>query len=129
MGAFASVWKKNQVAQVFPLLPCGFPPGCRRAKARWFSGYPKTQLAGSKTRRVFVPDRAFPLAGASAAAWGNAGGSWGGCWHAGFLPCLFGRVPCFADILAYRLFAMQHNGLYSLTVIRYDGLLIGYIII
>lgn len=74
----AAVLKKNQVAQVFPPFSEAPRLGCLRAKARWFSGYPKTQLADDKTRGVvggvLSADRTFPLADALAAVCGNAGG-------------------------------------------------------
>ncbi|SJN22520.1 hypothetical protein FM107_03365 [Sphingobacterium sp. JB170] len=83
----------------------GSPSGCHRAKARWFSGYPKTQLAADKTKRglggVLAADRSFPLAGAVAAAGENTGGCASGGQISSFSPScpLFG-LP-FSLLLGY----------------------------
>src|SRR5690606_2423196 len=66
-GLWPLFWKKNQVAQVFPPLSEAPRKGCRRSKARWFSGYPKTQLAADKTKGdrcgVLAADRRLSTCG------------------------------------------------------------------
>jgi len=70
--SLAAFLEKNQVAKVFSPLPGNPLKGCHRAKASWFLGYPKTQLAAGKTNLGLAAVRRFR--GIAVAAGGNVGG-------------------------------------------------------